>query len=215
MPPKQIVIGGGYEGEMTPELEQLTQDLQDMALCDLTPLELDLQNQINTLRTRMSFIRDRRAQINQEQALATAKAKAKAKSIAMAQELANRRAGAVNVLTCSMPNMNIQTIEINKDKTVGKLKGKVVRRGGQYPTYGKRGGLRKDDLLAILPNGQVLPPRKAIYNIPDLCGDDPRIVLIENANYDPAVFQFPDFDAPVDVAEVDEEDDDDDSEDEQ
>lgn len=214
MPPKQIVIGGGYAGEMTDELEQLTQQLEGMTLQQLTPVEQDIQRQIDELNVKKQFVKDRRAQINQEQTQAAAKAKAQAKADATAQALANRKAGEVQVLTCAMSNMTIQTITIAKSKTVGKLKSKVVRRSGQYPTYGKKNGLKKDDLLAILPNGQVLPPRKGIYNIEELCGADPRMVVIENANYNPATFQFPVFNRQADEVVEEADDDVDESSDE-
>ena len=95
---------------------------------------------------------------------------------------------------------------LEKAKTVGRMKSKFVRRSALYPTYGKKGGMKKDDLLIVDDAGTVLPPRAFIYNTSALLGANPRVVAVERANFDPETFQFPDFDRRTDVP-IDEEDD--------
>ncbi|CAJ1393296.1 unnamed protein product [Effrenium voratum] len=207
MAPKQIVVGGGYEqNELSPEMLQLIAQVEGMTLDEVNALDTEFQVELQAVQMRTSFLNERRAQNAQQQAQAHAKAKAVAKAQAKADALAIKKTGSTTVVICSIPSMSVYSINLEKAKTVGRMKSKFVRRSALYPTYGKKGGMKKDDLLIVDDAGTVLPPRAFIYNTSALLGANPRVVAVERANFDPETFQFPDFDRRTDVP-IDEEDD--------
>ena len=205
MAPKQITIGAGYDqNELNPEMRQLIAQVEGLTLDEVNEMDTEFQVELRAMQMRVSVLNDRRAQIIQQETQARAKAKASAKAQATAEALTAKKTGTVTVLVCSLPSMNVYSITVEKAKTVGKLKSKFVRRSGLYPTYGKKGGLKKDNLLLVDNANTALVPRSFIYNVPSLNGG--RVVAIERDNYDPTTFRFPDFDRRAD-APVDEEDD--------
>eukprot|EP00438_Fugacium_kawagutii_P017700 Skav216315 [mRNA] locus=scaffold3892:7539:8201:- [translate_table: standard] len=195
MPPKQITIGGGYDAEqLTPEMLQLIEDLRGMTLTEVSNMETNLQNQKYELKIKEDLMKDRLKQLKQEQSAIQAVAKAKTKARARAAALEEKKQGNVSVLTMAMPNGSINRITISKDKTLGKLRKKIIAKSGAFPTVGKKGGILLKDIFLVDVGGNVLGDRPFIYNTRALLGENPKIIAIHKDAFNAEAFEFPTFD---------------------
>ena len=144
------------------------------------------------------------------QSKAVAKAKAKAKALATAQALAQKKEGMVPITAMTKPDDTVVRFSISKGKTIGKIRSRILRLSGSFPTVGKKNGIHKRDILIVDEHGNIMADRKYIYNVEGL-ENGGRFVAIQRSNFIPATFVFPDFPEEDADEEIDEDDDEDDS----
>ena len=208
MPPKQITIGGGYDAEqLSQEMLQLIENFKGMSLTEVDAMETNLQNQKYELKIKEDLMKDRQKQLKQELAVIQAAAKAKSKAKAQAKALAEKKEGNITVLSYAVPNGSINRITIQKSKTLGKLRKKIIAKSGAFPTVGKKNGMLLKDVFLVDVGGNVLGDRPFIYNTRVLLGENPKIVAIQKDDFDAETFEFPEFNLNEQEGEMNEEQD--------
>lgn len=212
MSPKRVAIGAGYTADqMSDEMVQLVERLEGMSIDDLSELQAEYDGEMASLQMKLNLLKNRRSQIEYDNRLISAKAKAKAKSEANARALELKREGSTAITAMTMPAGAVVQFTINKAKTIGKARGRIIKLSGSFPSVGKKNGMLKRDILIIDVNGKMLGDRPFIYNTPSIIkdGEMNKVVAIYRGDYDTSTFTFPDFpdgaEFEIPVADDDEE----------
>lgn len=187
-------------GSSSDTLDDLTDRLQ--------ALTLDYTKKVNALK-------DEQKARAKAKSKAAAKAKATAKALASAQALAEKKEGMITITAMTMPDGKVVRFNIAKGKTIGKVRSRILRLTGSFPTVGKKNGILKRDILIVDERGNIVADRKYLYNVEGLVNGG-RFVAIQRRNFDPNNFVFPVFpdDNADEEEQIDDDDEDDDSEDE-
>ncbi|CAJ1388426.1 unnamed protein product [Effrenium voratum] len=173
MAPKRAVLGAGYAtDQMTNEMVELIERLENMSVEDLSNLQTQYDAELATIQMKMNLPKDRRSQIEYDNPAIAAKAKARAKSEANARALELKREGSTTISAMTMPAGTVVQSVINKNKTVGKARSRIIKLSGSFPLVGKKNGMLKRDILIIDVNGKVLGDRLFIYNTSSITKPD-------------------------------------------
>ena len=185
---EQETINSMIDTDMTEE--QIVEMVKQMSLEELATNETTLNQQLEELKTKKKLVSDQKAALEKVARDEATKARNQAKAKAKTQAARALRVGAL-VVTCVMPDNSVIRLTIDKSRTVGALRRRLVKRAqkkGYLLEVGttKKGKLmRKFDTVALgHPSGVdvAMHPRTYLYNTSAII-NNPLVSLMSVSDY--------------------------------